>query len=62
MPFGFPQVPAMTAVALAKPIGGDVEPDENGAEYVARLIPLSTIDAIFINLGGSLPGLTEVLH
>ncbi len=62
MPFGFPQVPAMTAVALAKPIGGDVEPDENGSEYVARLIPLSTIDAIFIDLGGSLPSLTEVLH
>ena len=62
MPFGFPQVPAMTAVALAKPIGGDIEPDENGAEYVARLIPLSTIDAIFVDLGGSIPGLTEVLH
>jgi len=62
MPFGFPQVPAMTAVALAKPIDGDVEPDKRGDKYVARLIPLSTIDAIFIDLGGTLPGLTEVLH
>jgi len=62
MPFGFPQVPAMTAVALAKPIGGDVEPDKRGAKYVARLIPLSIIDAKFLDLGGGLPGLTEVLH
>jgi hypothetical protein len=62
MPFGFPQVPAMTAVALAKPIDGDVEPDKRGAKYVARLIPLSTIHATFISLGGSLPSLTEVLH
>jgi len=62
MPFGFPQVPAMTAVALAKPIDGDVEPDKRGDKYVARLIPLSTIDAIFIDLGGTLPGLTEGLH
>lgn len=62
MPFGFPQVPAMTAVALAKPIDGDVAPDKRGAKYVARLIPLKTINATFINLGGSLPSLTEVLH
>jgi hypothetical protein len=62
MPFGFPQVPAMTAVALAKPIDGDVEPDKRGAKYVARLIPLSTIHATFLSLGGSLPTLTEVLH
>jgi hypothetical protein len=52
----------MTAVALAKPIDGDVEPDKRGDRYVARLIPLSTINATFINLGGSLPSLTEVLH
>jgi hypothetical protein len=62
MPFGFPQVPAMTAVALAKPVGGDVAPGGRGDKYVAKLIPLATIDAIFIDLGGSLPGLTEVLH
>jgi hypothetical protein len=62
MPFGFPQVPAMHAAALAKPVGGDVEPDKRGAEYVAKLIPLSTIEAIFVDLGGDLPGLTEVLH
>jgi hypothetical protein len=62
MPFGFPQVPAMTAAALAKPIGGDIAPDENGAEYVARLIPLSTIEARFADFSGSLPSLTEVLH
>lgn len=62
MPFGFPQVPAMTAVALAKPVGGDVAPGGRGDKYVAKLIPLSTIDAVFINLGGSLPSLTEVLH
>jgi hypothetical protein len=61
MPFGFPQVPAMSAVALAKPIDGDVEPDKRGAKYVARLIPLKTIDAVFIDLRG-FPGLTEVLH
>ncbi|MGH9336176.1 MAG: Tad domain-containing protein, partial [Vicinamibacteria bacterium] len=62
MPFGFPQVPAMTAVALAKPVGGDVEPDDRGDEYVAKLIPLSTISATFFDLSGSLPSLTEVLH
>jgi len=62
MPFGFPQVPRMHAAALAKPVDGDVEPDKRGAKYVAKLIPLSTIDAVFVNLGGSLPGLTEVLH
>jgi hypothetical protein len=62
MPFGFPQVPRMTAVALAKPVGGDVEPDKRGAKYVAKLIPLSTIDATFLDLGGSFPSLAEVLH
>ncbi|GMR23560.1 MAG: hypothetical protein BMS9Abin37_2001 [Acidobacteriota bacterium] len=62
MPFGFPQLPQMTAVALAKPIGGDIEPGGEGAKYVARMIPLSIIDAKFLNLGGSLPNLTEVLH
>jgi hypothetical protein len=62
MPFGFPQVPAMTAAALAKPIGGAVAPDEEGSEYVARLIPLSTIEAQFADFSGSLPSLTEVLH
>jgi hypothetical protein len=62
MPFGFPQVPAMTAVALAKPIDGDVEPDKRGAKYVAKLIPLSTIKPTFVNLGGTLPTVTEVLH
>jgi hypothetical protein len=62
MPFGFPQVPRMTAVALAKPIDGDVEPDKRGAKYVARLIPLSIIDPTFINLGTGFPGLGEVLH
>ena len=62
MPFGFPQLPQMTAVALAKPIGGDIEPGGEGAKYVARMIPLSIIDAKFLNLGGSLPSLTEVLH
>jgi hypothetical protein len=62
MPFGFPQVPEMTAVALAKPIGGEIAPDGIGNEYVARLIPLSTIDAQFGDFSGSLPSLTEVLH
>lgn len=62
LPFGFPQVPAMTAVALAKPTGGDVEPDKEGAEYVARMIPLSIIDAQFFGLANGLPTLTEVLH
>jgi hypothetical protein len=62
MPFGFPQLPAMTAVALAKPVGGDIEPGGEGANYVARMVPLSIIDAKFLNLGGSLPSLTEVLH
>lgn len=62
MPFGFPQLPEMTAVALAKPVGGDIEPGGEGDEYVARMIPLSIIDAKFLDLGGSLPSLTEVLH
>lgn len=62
MPFGFPQVPRMTAVALAKPVGGDVEPDKEGAEYVAKMIPLSTIEARFLELGTGHPGLREVLH
>ena len=62
MPFGFPQVPAMTAVALAKPVGGDVEPDKKGAKYVAKMIPLSTIDPILPSFSGSIPSLTEVLH
>lgn len=62
MPFGFPQLPQMTAVALAKPVGGDIEPGGEGAKYVARMVPLSIIDAKFLNLGGSLPSLTEVLH
>jgi Putative Flp pilus-assembly TadE/G-like len=61
MPFGFPQVPAMTAVALAKPIGGEIAPGDND-NYVARLIPLSTIEARFADFSGSLPTLTEVLH
>jgi hypothetical protein len=52
----------MTAVALAKPVGGDIEPGGEGANYVARMVPLSIIDAKFLNLGGSLPSLTEVLH
>jgi hypothetical protein len=39
-----------------------VAPDEEGSEYVARLIPLSTIEAQFADFGGSLPSLTEVLH
>ena len=62
MPFGFPQLPEMTAVALAKPVGGDIEPGGEGAKYVARMVPLSIIDAKFLNLGGDLPSLTEVLH
>jgi hypothetical protein len=62
MPFGFPQVPEMTAVALAKPIGGEIAPDGIGDEYVARLIPLSTIGAQFGDFSGSLPTLTDVLH
>jgi Putative Flp pilus-assembly TadE/G-like len=61
MPFGFPQVPAMTAVALAKPVGGDVD-GGNGSKYVAKMIPLSVINATFVDLSGDLPGLTEVLH
>lgn len=62
MPLGFPQVPGMTAVALAKPVGGDVAPDDEGAEYVAKLIPLSTINASFAGLSGGLQSLSEVLH
>lgn len=62
MPFGFPQIPQMTAVALAKPVGGDIKPGGRGATYVARMIPLSIIEARFLNLGGSLPSLDEVLH
>ena len=61
-PFGFPQVPGMTAVALAKPVGGDIAPDDEGAEYVAKLIPLSTINASFAGLSGGLQSLSEVLH
>ena len=62
LPFGFPQLPQMTAVALAKPVGGDIEPGGESDQYVARMIPLSIIDAKFLDLGGSLPSLTEVLH
>jgi hypothetical protein len=61
-PFGFPQVPEMHAAALAKPVGGEIEPDGLGDAYVAKMIPLSTIDAKFLELGDGLPGLTEVLH
>ena len=42
--------------------GRQIEPGGEGAKYVARMIPLSIIDAKFLNLGGSLPSLTEVLH
>ena len=62
LPFGFPELPQMEAVALAKPVGGDIEPDGLGDEYVAKMIPLSIIDAKFLDFGGSLPSLTEVLH
>ena len=62
MPFGFPPLPAMTAAALAKPVGGDIEPGGEGAEYVARLIPLSIIDARFRSVDSHAPGLNEVLH
>ena len=62
LPFGFPKLPQMEAVALAKPVGGDIEPDGLGGEYVAKMIPLSIIDAKFLNFGGGLPSLTEVLH
>ena len=64
--FGFPQVPGMTAVALAKPVGGDIAGGDiaggEGAEYVAKLIPLSTINASFAGLSGGLQSLSEVLH
>ena len=63
MPFGFPQVPAMTAVALAKPIGGDVEPDEERSRV--RREAHSALDhrcEVFADFSGSLPSLTEVLH
>ena len=62
-PFGFPKVPEMTAVALAKPVGGDIEPGGKGAKYVAKMLPLSTINPTFVNLSGGLSGLmAEVLH
>jgi Putative Flp pilus-assembly TadE/G-like len=62
MPFGFPQVPRMTAAALAKPVDGDVEPDKRGSKYVAKMIPLSIINAKFLELGNGFPSLTKVLH
>jgi hypothetical protein len=43
MPDLFGTIPAMTAVALAKPIGGDIAPKGNGPVYVAKLIPVSTL-------------------
>jgi hypothetical protein len=67
MPFGFPQVPEMTAVALAKPIGGKIENKkmfsfDGEAKYIAKMIPLSTIKPTFVGLGGGLPRRVEVLH
>jgi Putative Flp pilus-assembly TadE/G-like len=62
MPFGFPKVPRMTAAALAKPVDGDVEPDKRGSKYVAKMIPLSVIEAKFLDLSGGFPSMNEVLH
>ena len=51
MPELFGNVPAMTAVALAKPIGGDIAPSGHGPQYVAKLIPVSTLgDTIWSSL------------
>jgi hypothetical protein len=67
LPDLFPQVPRMTAVALAKPVGGKVENKnffqfDKDAKYVAKMIPLSTIDPTFVDLSGGFPGTVEVLH
>lgn len=62
LPGVFPQIPKMTAVALAKPVGGDINPDKEGAEYVAKMMPLSVIDYTLPDFSGSLPTLAEVLH
>ncbi|MGH9461109.1 MAG: pilus assembly protein TadG-related protein [Vicinamibacteria bacterium] len=43
LPELFGTVPPMTAVALAKPIGGDLAPKGNGPRYLAKLIPVRTV-------------------
>jgi hypothetical protein len=43
LPELFGTVPPMTAVALAKPIGGDIAPEGNGPRYVAKLMPVATV-------------------
>jgi len=60
LPGVFPNVPEMTAVALAKPIGGRINhggfsgfSGGDGPKYVAKMIPVSTISPI---------GLTRVIH
>jgi hypothetical protein len=56
----FPNVPEMTAVALAKPIGGHINHGDfsgfsggDGPKYVAKMIPVSTISPL---------GLSGVTH
>ena len=51
MPELFGTVPPMTAVALAKPVNGDVAPEGRGPRYVAKLIPVDTLSFL-----GSLRG------